>query len=173
LFSKPLTKNLEKYTDPQLKPLQRGCFRYFQRGGQCIDGPVGLLAGIIRQPFVLFYHFFAVALLAIWIYVVEGETVVSDEAAIPHHNHHQSVGLGTGLLHPAADESEKPTPPTTTTTSAVEEAIVTTAAATAKPSPSSRHLDIRGMPGRALRSVGIFWKACAVIFPYILSEMRG
>ncbi|KAI4104052.1 MAG: hypothetical protein L6R37_003458 [Teloschistes peruensis] len=53
--------------DPQLKILQRGCFRYFQRGGSCIDGPVGLLAGIIRQPLVLFYHFFAVALLAIWL----------------------------------------------------------------------------------------------------------
>ena len=53
--------------DPQLKALQLGCFRYFQRGGQCVDGPVGLLAGIIRNPFILFYHFFAVALLAIWL----------------------------------------------------------------------------------------------------------
>ncbi|EPE24498.1 FAD/NAD(P)-binding protein [Glarea lozoyensis ATCC 20868] len=53
--------------DKQLKALQKGCFAYFQRGGNCIDGPVGLLAGIIRQPFVLFYHFFAVALLSIWI----------------------------------------------------------------------------------------------------------
>ncbi|MCJ1362038.1 Squalene epoxidase [Acarospora aff. strigata] len=57
--------------DPHLKALQRGCFRYFQRGGQCVDGPVGLLAGIIRQPLVLFYHFFAVALLAIWIVLCE------------------------------------------------------------------------------------------------------
>lgn len=36
-------------------------------GGQCIDGPVGLLAGIIRQPMVLFYHFFAVAFYSIYI----------------------------------------------------------------------------------------------------------
>ncbi|KAI4199946.1 MAG: hypothetical protein LQ350_004298 [Teloschistes chrysophthalmus] len=64
----PLTILITRTTsDPQLKILQRGCFRYFQRGGSCIDGPVGLLAGIIRQPFVLFYHFFAVALLAIWL----------------------------------------------------------------------------------------------------------
>ncbi|TVY62835.1 putative squalene monooxygenase [Lachnellula suecica] len=53
--------------DRQLKALQRGCFSYFERGGNCVDGPSGLLAGIIRQPFVLFYHFFAVALLSIWI----------------------------------------------------------------------------------------------------------
>ncbi|RKF61844.1 Squalene monooxygenase [Erysiphe neolycopersici] len=53
--------------DKQLKTLQKGCFAYFQRGGNCIDGPVGLLAGIIRQPIVLIYHFFAVALLSIWI----------------------------------------------------------------------------------------------------------
>jgi squalene monooxygenase len=61
--------------DRQLKALQLGCFRYFQRGGQCIDGPVGMLAGIIKQPFVLFYHFFAVALLSMWILV--GETIGS------------------------------------------------------------------------------------------------
>jgi squalene monooxygenase len=53
--------------DTQLKALQKGCFAYFLRGGNCIDGPCGLLAGIIRQPFVLFYHFFAVALLSIWL----------------------------------------------------------------------------------------------------------
>lgn len=57
--------------DPQLKYLQKGCFNYFQLGGNCIDGPVGLLAGIIRQPFVLFYHFFAVAFLSIWVMLRE------------------------------------------------------------------------------------------------------
>ncbi|KAI4166306.1 MAG: hypothetical protein LQ342_000196 [Letrouitia transgressa] len=61
--------------DKQLKALQRGCFRYFQRGGQCIDGPVGLLAGIIRQPLVLIYHFWSVALLAMWLIIRESSLV--------------------------------------------------------------------------------------------------
>jgi squalene monooxygenase len=53
--------------DRHLNALRKGCFSYFKRGGNCIDGPSGLLAGIIRQPLVLFYHFFAVAFLSIWI----------------------------------------------------------------------------------------------------------
>lgn len=59
------------FVDPQLKRLQHGCIRYFQQGGACIDGPIGLLAGIIRRPFILFYHFFSVALLSIWILITK------------------------------------------------------------------------------------------------------
>jgi squalene monooxygenase len=55
------------YVDGNLRALQRGCFYYFQLGGNCVDGPCGLLAGIIRNPLILIYHFFAVALYAIWI----------------------------------------------------------------------------------------------------------
>ncbi|KAL8694120.1 MAG: hypothetical protein Q9218_001173 [Villophora microphyllina] len=91
--------------DPQLRALQLGCFRYFQQGGSCIDGPVGLLAGIIRQPFILFYHFFAVAVLAIWLTLCE--------------------------------------------------------------SPVWR------LPLTLISSLGIFWKACVVIFPFIFSELRS
>lgn len=91
--------------DVQLKALQQGCFEYFKLGGNCIDGPVGLLAGIIRQPFVLFYHFFAVALYAMWIYIT-----------------------GAGALM---------------------------------------------VPLRSILSVGVFYKACVVIFPYIFSELRS
>jgi squalene monooxygenase len=53
--------------DQNLRALQRGCFAYFQLGGDCVDGPCGLLAGIIRNPLVLVSHFFSVALYAIWI----------------------------------------------------------------------------------------------------------
>lgn len=51
--------------DDRLKILQEGCFRYFQLGGKCVDGPVGFLSGISRQPVMLFLHFFAVAIYAI------------------------------------------------------------------------------------------------------------
>jgi len=90
--------------DAQLKALQMGCFRYFKLGGNCVDGPVGLLAGIIRKPFVLFYHFFAVALYAIWIYATAG--------------------------------------------------------------------GVSRFPVRVVGSVGVFWKACVVLFPYIYSELQ-
>ena len=51
--------------DRQLRALQMGCFDYFQRG--VIDGPSGLLAGIIQRPVILASHFFSVAFLAIWL----------------------------------------------------------------------------------------------------------
>jgi squalene monooxygenase len=92
--------------DAQLRALQQGCFEYFKLGGNCIDGPVGLLGGIIRRPFVLFYHFFAVALLSIWLYVVRGKTVT---------------------------------------------------------------LPVRATVG----SVGVFVKACGVLFPYIFAELKA
>ena len=96
-------------SDPQLKALQRGCFAYFQRGGDCIDGPAGLLACIINQPLVLVYHFFSVAMLSIWLVVSE------------------TVGGVMGLWR---------------------------------------------LPAAMLQSLSIFLRACAVIFPYIFSEVR-
>ncbi|KAI9804444.1 MAG: hypothetical protein M1825_001343 [Sarcosagium campestre] len=91
--------------DPQLKALQLGCFRYFQMGGRCIDGPAGLLAGILRQPLTLFLHFFAVALYSIWILLT-----------------------------------------------------------------ASR---LSRLPFALLRSAAVFWKACIVLFPFILTELRA
>lgn len=41
--------------DAQLRALQRGCFEYFQLGGECVAGPCGLLAGYvlyISSPFI-------------------------------------------------------------------------------------------------------------------------
>lgn len=49
--------------DPDLNVLRGACFEYFKLGGKCVDHPVGLLAGLIPNPLVLFTHFFAVAFL--------------------------------------------------------------------------------------------------------------
>ncbi|RPA83624.1 SE-domain-containing protein [Ascobolus immersus RN42] len=59
--------------DDRLRVLQKGCFGYFKRGGDCVTGPVSLLAGIVGQPFVLFYHFYAVALYSIWLMLKDME----------------------------------------------------------------------------------------------------
>lgn len=52
--------------DRQLEALKSGTFAYLSRGGNCRDGPCSLLGGIIKQPMVLIYHFFAVAMLSLW-----------------------------------------------------------------------------------------------------------
>ncbi|POR38110.1 Putative squalene monooxygenase [Tolypocladium paradoxum] len=56
--------------DYYLEVLRQGCFEYFTRGGACVDGPAGLLGGIIKKPVVLVYHFFAVAFLSIWTFLL-------------------------------------------------------------------------------------------------------
>ncbi|GME68049.1 unnamed protein product [Ambrosiozyma monospora] len=54
-----------------LKILQRGCFLYLLRGGDCTNGPIGLLSGLVPDWFVLFKHFFAVAFYACYLNFVD------------------------------------------------------------------------------------------------------
>ncbi|RCI05072.1 Squalene epoxidase [Rhizopus stolonifer] len=51
--------------DEDLSVLQRGCYAYFQLGGDCVNGPVSLLSGLLQRPLSLVYYFFSVAFYAI------------------------------------------------------------------------------------------------------------
>lgn len=69
--------------DEALSVLREGCFKYFEMGGECVAGPVGLLSGLRPRPTLLVYHFFKVALFSIWclfahprVYASRGEEIV-------------------------------------------------------------------------------------------------
>ncbi|KAK4686123.1 squalene monooxygenase, partial [Tremellales sp. Uapishka_1] len=68
--------------DSNLEVLREGCFRYFELGGECVAGPVGLLSALTPKPILLFYHFFAVALYSIYILLTVGPPPRSGEK--PH-----------------------------------------------------------------------------------------
>ncbi|XP_029307553.1 squalene monooxygenase [Cottoperca gobio] len=53
-------------TDKSLHELRKACFQYFQLGGECINGPIGLLSVLTPKPMTLIGHFFAVAIYAIY-----------------------------------------------------------------------------------------------------------
>jgi len=35
--------------DEELQVLRTGCFKYFEKGGECVNGPVSLLSGQVQS----------------------------------------------------------------------------------------------------------------------------
>ena len=64
--------------------LRTGCFRYFERGGDCVRGPISLLAGLAPDPLLLVYHFFAVAVYSVLL-MFRGDLFVPIGAASKEH----------------------------------------------------------------------------------------
>ncbi|KAI9349438.1 squalene epoxidase-domain-containing protein [Zopfochytrium polystomum] len=62
--------------DANLRVLQEACFAYFERGGLCVQTPVGLLSGVIPEPMTLMGHFFSVALLGMYNLVRESSLLM-------------------------------------------------------------------------------------------------
>ncbi|KAF9122728.1 Squalene epoxidase [Mortierella sp. 14UC] len=54
-------------TSDNLMVLRNGCFSYFQKGGECTQGPVDLLSGVNPSRTALAYHFYSVAFHSIWL----------------------------------------------------------------------------------------------------------
>ncbi|KAJ7630502.1 squalene epoxidase-domain-containing protein [Roridomyces roridus] len=68
---------------PELEVLRTGCFKYFELGGECINGPVSILSAIVPSPALLAYHFFSVALYSIWVMFTHPRVVPSPSGEKP------------------------------------------------------------------------------------------
>lgn len=79
--------------DSRLRVLQEGCFRYFQLGGECVDGPVSFLSGISESPAWLIVHFFAVALYSILLQFRKAKMLAWPQTAVK----------GAGVLYKACE----------------------------------------------------------------------
>ncbi|KAJ2778335.1 Squalene epoxidase [Coemansia javaensis] len=56
---------------PALDLLREACFVYVSRGGLCTMHPAALLSGMLPSPLLLVFHFFAVALLAVYLRIAD------------------------------------------------------------------------------------------------------
>ncbi|KAI9676165.1 MAG: Squalene epoxidase [Caeruleum heppii] len=160
--------------DPSLKTLQLGCFSYFLLGGPCIDGPVGLLAGIIRQPLTLFYHFFAVALYSVYLLFVGRGAGPHSEGSSPKDKEVEAdmaekVEVEERRWGGVSEKSEGGG------TESVEAESKTHDhdAGRGKEKAQTPIEQILRLPLTTLQALAVFWKAVMLLAPLVRSELRS
>jgi len=140
----------------ELLALQTGCFKYFELGGEMINGPVTLLAGLAPSPVLLFLHFFAVAFYSIWVMYTHPRPTLhsvhptghpnghgdarTNGHTFPHTNGHLNGDSKKFKLEPPAVVMRRPSP--------LEYPLIT------------------------VKAIQVFWTACVVFGPLMWSEIR-
>ncbi|KAH7911826.1 squalene epoxidase-domain-containing protein [Hygrophoropsis aurantiaca] len=130
--------------DDALEVLQTGCFKYFERGGECVRGPVSLLSGIAPSTSLLAYHFFSVAFFAIWVLFTHPRVCSSSSYDTNGH----ANGTNNGPAH------------VTTNGNAHDKKKIMLAPR------------IHEYPGLCVKSIQVFWTACVVFGPLLWTEMK-
>ncbi|PVF98130.1 SE-domain-containing protein [Serendipita vermifera] len=82
-----------------LATLRTGCFKYFELGGECINGPVSLLSGLAPRPFLLFSHFFAVAFYSLWVMFTHARPVYIPRSESSHKENGHTNGYSNGHVN--------------------------------------------------------------------------
>jgi squalene monooxygenase len=64
--------------------IRSACFAYFQLGGECVNGPISLLSGVIESPWTLLYHYARVGIYGAWIFKTQPIMAVKILIAVYH-----------------------------------------------------------------------------------------
>ncbi|CAE6496654.1 unnamed protein product [Rhizoctonia solani] len=142
--------------DENLHVLRTGCFKYFERGGECVNGPVSLLSALAPRPGLLMYHFFSVAFYSIWILFTQPKP-----KAIPY-----PEDVRPGNTTPSDSGVE------------VDSKPVVRRRKTSQTTGDLVKVEENQAPGLAdfprlfVQSFAVFWTACIVFGPLLWSEIR-
>lgn len=57
-------------TDPEVSDaIRNACFSYFQLGGDCVNGPMSLISGVVESPMTLLYHYSRVGFYGFYLFI--------------------------------------------------------------------------------------------------------